>query len=377
MRLVISNSMMTWGGGENWSLTAAAGLAGRGHDVVLVCRPGSALQERAMALDAGFAVSALPVRGDLNPVAVARGLALFRRHDTQLVCCNLDREVRTLGLAARIRGGMTFIRRRGSDYGFKNSLRYRISYRWLVDRIIVNSEATRRSILTRNTWLDPSKLHRIYNGIDTRHFCPDPGSGSAARESLGLPEETPVVGIVGSLLPRKRHAVLFRAARILLDKFPDLRILVIGPAPALHHRTELEREAAILGIGDSVIFMGPVSDAAPWYRAMDVLAMPSENEGFGYAAAEAMACGTPVVVSDASSLPEVVGEDQEGGLIAPLDDHEALAARLRELLFSRGAREHFGSAARARVLREFSIERMTDDVESFFESLTGGEGGRP
>ncbi len=373
MRLVVSNSMKTWGGGENWSLTAAEGLARRGHEVLLACRPDSELLRRAGK--AGGLVEPLPVmiRGDINPFVTLRMAGLMSRRRIQAVCCNLDREVRSLGVAARI-VGVPFVRRRGSDYGFKNSPRYRVTYRHLVNRIIVNSESTRRSILAKNPWLDPSKLVRIYNGIDTGYFRPDPDEGAGFRRTLGLGREDRIIGMVGSLLPRKRHITLFRALPALVGRHPGLCAVVAGPSPSAGHLEALKRAADELGAAESVRFIGPVDDLRACYNSFDILCMPSENEGFGYAAAEAMSCGIPVVVSDASSLPEVVGPD--GGITVPLDDHEALAEALDGLLSDPAGRAALGEAGRRRVETLFSVERMIDDLEVFFDGLCkGSEGG--
>lgn len=364
LRIVISNSMTSWGGGENWSLTAADGLRRRGHDVVLVCQPGSAILERALSIE-GLRTEAIRIRGDLNPLAVFRAASLFERQRTQVACCNLDREVRSIGVAARMKR-VCFIRRRGSDYGFKNSLRYRLTYRHLVSGVIVNSDSTMNSILTRNPWLDRARIKRIYNGIDTASFRPDPAAGAAFRLSSGLDPEHFVVGIVGSLLPRKRHSTLFRACAVLARVHPGLRILVAGPAPGPGHRSAVELQAAEAGVSDRVVFTGPVSDLRGCFNSLDILCMPSENEGFGYAAAEAMSCGRPVIVSDASSLPEVVGSD--GGLIFPLDDHAALASAIRSLIDDPAGRCALGRNARNRVESVFSIDRMIDGLEEYFTS---------
>jgi glycosyltransferase involved in cell wall biosynthesis len=372
LKIAISNSMRTWGGGENWSLTAAEGLAARGHDVLLICQKGGELEKRAGACRGGFRIAPLRIRGDINPVAIASAIRLFREHGTQTACCNLDREVRSLGVAARLVGGIPFVRRRGSDYGFKNSLRYRLTYRYLVDRVIVNSESTRKSVLARNRWLPPESVVRIYNGIDTSFFVRDACRRDAIRKRLGYSDADLVVGMVGSLLPRKRHSTLLSAAAELAPRFPGLRILIVGTSPKPSHLDGLKSLAGRLGIGGRVEFAGGTADVLSCYIALDVLAMPSENEGFGYAAAEAMSCGIPVVVSDASSLPEVVGEDGRAGFIFPLDDALALAAKLEILLADPGLRACMGSAAADRVRAEFCIDTMIDRVEEFFTQLAGG-----
>lgn len=369
MRMVISNSMTTWGGGENWSLTAARGLRSRGHDVVLVCRPGSALEERALS-GGDLRVEAIPIRGDFNPLSVLRAAALFGRHGTQIACCNLDREVRCLGIAARMKG-VVFIRRRGSDYGFKNSLRYRISYRRLVDGVMVNSDSTMNSILVKNRWLSRGKLRRIYNGIDADSFRPDADAGTAFRRSVGLAPDDLVIGISGSLLPRKRHAVLFEACSGLMGEFPGMRILVAGPAPSIAHEAVVTGQASAAGVGGITIFTGPVKDMAGCYNAMDIMCMPSSNEGFGYAAAEAMSCGRPVIVSDASSLPEVAGP---GGMIFPVDDPAALREMIARLAGDGALRSEMGAKSRERVLSLFTIGRMLDSLEEYFGEMIANRG---
>ncbi|MGB4082467.1 MAG: glycosyltransferase family 4 protein [Candidatus Fermentibacter daniensis] len=370
MKIVISNSMMIWGGGENWSLTAARGLQSRGHDVVLVCRPGSSLHERAVA-EGGVRVETVSIRGDLNPSAVIRAASLFERHGTAIACCNLDREVRSLGLAAKMKG-VVFIRRRGSDYGFKNSLRYILTYRHLVDGVMVNSDSTMNSILAKNRWLDRSRLRKIYNGIDAGLFQPDADAGAAFRRSVGLAAEDLVIGISGSLQPRKRHSVLFEACSGLEETFPRMRILVAGPAPSSGHEARVADQAAAAGVGEITTFAGPVSDMVGCYNAMDFLCMPSSNEGFGYAAAEAMSCAKPVIVSDASSLPEVAGP---AGMIFPVDDAAALRAMITRLAGDPALRSEMGGKSRKRVLSLFTIDRMLDDLEEYFDEMTGRRAG--
>lgn len=104
------------------------------------------------------------------------------------------------------------------------------------------------------------------------------------------------------------------------------------------------------------------------YRRADVLLFPSRLEGFGYVAAEAMACGTPVVASNRSSLPEVV-EDKVTGLLCPMDEVGAFVEALSELRDDPGKLERFGTAARARAVAHFSLDRMADEYMVCFGSL--------
>jgi glycosyltransferase involved in cell wall biosynthesis len=354
LKIVISNSRVTWRGGENWSLTAAAGLSGLGHSITLICRPESELRKRAAA--AGLSVVPVQLRGDFNPLAVVRLVFLFRKLRPDVIVCNVDREVRSLGIAARLSGGVPFIRRRGSDYAFKNALRYRLSYRYLVDFVLVNSLSTMNTILSGNKWIPREKMKMIYNGIETAVFFPDRESGVRVRGELGIPGDSFVAGMMGSFLPRKEHLTLIRAAL----QVPGLHLLLVGPSPDEEYFSIVAGEAA--PISDRVHFKGSVSNTNDYYNAMNVFVMPSSNEGFGYAAAEAMCAGIPVVVSDATSLPEVVGE---AGIIFPVHDHRELASVLKSLILKGTVMDSSATAGRDRIMEKFSVERMLNDLEGF------------
>ncbi len=361
MRVAISNSRRTWGGGENWSLTAATGLAERGHEVVLVCDPASELRARAERAGGKVRVAPLRVRGTGDLLAIASGRRLFRRERIEAVVCNMEREVRMLGLAARSLGGIAFVRRRGSDYGFRNTWGNRKAFELLLDGVIVNSEATKASILRKNPWIPSSRVERIYNGIDTARFHRDDVLRDATRAKLGLAPSALAVGIVGTLLERKGHATLFEAAAKLAPRFPSLVVLVAGGEDEPREAAAIHAAAARLA-PDRVRFLGHVEQPNGLYNALDVLAMPSTNEGFGYAAAEAMAAERAVVVSDASSLPEVAGER---GAIAKAGDATSLAEKLAAFLGDPALRSREGSAAHERVVATFSMTRMIEHLERF------------
>lgn len=369
MRIAISNSMRIWGGGENWSLSVAEGMATRGHEVFLVCDPLGELYRRAAASHASISVVPLTLRGDINPGAILRMRSFFSRERIQITVCNMDREVRSLGIAARLSGNVKFIRRRGSDYAFKNRLRFRLTYAHLVDRVLVNSEATRRTIVEQNPWMPRNKLYRIYNGIPIEQFFPSHDLRESTRRDLSYGDECFVLGMSGALLPRKKHLVLLKAVSLLRERIPSIRLLIIGPYRDKEYRSELKKAIEDLGLNEITDLHGQVSSINRYYNAMDTLVMPSENEGFGYAAAEAMAAGVATVVSDASSLPEVVGDGGHSGIIFPVNDHITLSHVLLSLWESPGRRKRIAEAGRNRIVEQFSLHRMLEDTEEFFDSL--------
>lgn len=370
MRIAISNARVAFAGGETWSLTAFSGLARRGHDVFLFCDPRSVLRRRGEAV-AGGAVVPLRIRGDADAAAAARAVLLFRRHRIEIVCTNLKREIPVLGLAARL-AGIPMVRRRGSDRAFRDSWRNRAAMRSLVAGLIVNSETTRRTVLGANRWIPEDRVTRIDNGIPET-FRPDPEARARVRAALGFAPDQPVVGIVGVPSRRKGHGTLFEAAARLERSIPDLRILALGWSPETGGRDgeagAIDAACERLGLRARTVFVPHVDDLNPYYNAIDVLAMPSTIEGFGYAAAEAMRAGTAVIASDASSLPEVVGENGETALVAPSGDVEAWAEAIRTLVTEPALRARIAEAGRRRIETRFSIDRMLEETEAYFARI--------
>ncbi|HEU0301183.1 MAG TPA: glycosyltransferase [Longimicrobium sp.] len=141
----------------------------------------------------------------------------------------------------------------------------------------------------------------------------------------------------------------------------DARLVIIGTGPL---RPALEAVANEAGVADRVTFAGTVPDMAPWYHAADVFALPSiaRSEAFGIVQLEAMAAGTPVVNTRLESGVPFVSRDGESGITVPPADADALADALNRLLRDAELRLRLGDAARERVRREFSLERMVHDT---------------
>lgn len=339
-------------------LSAAQGLAQRGHQITLVCQPGSGLAQRAR--DKEFSTVTMRLRGDCDPFVMVRLYRLIRSRKIQLICGNMSKETRLAGLAARL-AGIPFVRRRGSDMPYPNRWRHSKFDNRLVHMIIVNSRSTRNTLLQGNPWLSPEKLRLIYNGIPPRSEDEPEDKQQVLRE-FDLQEASPILAIVGTLKERKGHETLFRALQQVLVEFPRMSLLVVGKGD---DRESLEALAHRLGIVRNVLFTGFRDDVSRLMSAMDILVLPSKNEGFGYVLTEAMNMGKPVVASRVSSIPEVV-RDGETGLLVPPGDVDALAEALLELVRHPARARQMGLAGRRRVRDQFSVERMLNDLEELF-----------
>ena len=193
------------------------------------------------------------------------------------------------------------------------------------DRVLADSEATRTDLIT-HLGTPPDKVDVLYGGVDPR-FRPEP----EPRERERLQDrydigDRPYVLAVGTLQPRKNYVRLIRAFSQLTNQQPP-QLLIAGGRGWLHENIFAEAEKH----SDRVHILGFVDDAdlPALYRNATLFAFPSLYEGFGFPVLEAMACGVPVVCSNASSLPEVAGD--AALLIEPSNTDELAAAMARAL----------------------------------------------
>lgn len=211
----------------------------------------------------------------------------------------------------------------------------------------------------------PDTVHVVNPGVDLFTFTPGHGR-KAARKHIGTPDNALVVTFVGRIQPHKGPEVLIQAAAELVKHSPHMRprliVNIIGGASGANTEEveRLKELATWLGIDDVIAFAPPVprTDLVHWYRAADLVCVPSYSESFGLVALEAQACGTPVVATAVGGLRTAVADGISGVLV---DGHDPKAwssviARLlqepqRRVLLSMGAIEHashFGWDATAR-----------------------------
>jgi len=230
--------------------------------------------------------------------------------------------------------------------------------------LIANTDAEAASLVSLYSAC-PDNVHVVSPGVDLYTFTPGAGR-AAARDVVGLPQDALVITFVGRIQPHKGPELLIRATAEMIKHSPQLRpklvVNIIGGASGAN-TTEVERLielVAWLGISDVVKFAPPVPriELPQWYRAADLVCVPSYSESFGLVALEAQACGTPVVATAVGGLRTAVADGISGVLV---DGHDPRAwssvlARLiqepqRRVLLSLGAIEHashFGWDATAR-----------------------------
>jgi glycosyltransferase involved in cell wall biosynthesis len=236
------------------------------------------------------------------------------------------------------------------------------------DRIIAVSENTRRDAL-RLYPIDPEKIEVIPEGVEAR-FRPDVGGDviSHIRRRYALPER--FLLSVGTIEPRKNLSTLVEAYAALRSRHPEVGLVIAGSRGWLYDR--FFEQLRSLGLEDHVVFTGyvPEEDIPALLNAAEVFAFPSEFEGFGLPPLEAMACGIPVVCSNAASLPEVVGD---AGLLLPPRDVRGWVTALDRLLDDGQLRADLSARGLARA-RLFSWDTAASRTLEIYRSVMTATG---
>ena len=346
MRIALSNASFKWGGVHVVTEALVRGLLERGHEVLLLCRGGSELEARMRDI-----VPTAPVaRGmDLSPLAILRIQRALSRFRAEVVLTLMDKDVRLTGPAAQI-AGVPLVVRRANDRPLPSHALARLLYGRYPALHIANSEATRKTMLASAPWLDASKIEVIHNGIDADRYA------AVEPAPLPVPAGAFTVAFAGRLEERKGVIDLIAAWIDVLENEPSAQLVVAGRGPLEGYVANRAAQVSNLH------FLGYRTDIAAIFRAADVVTVPSHWEGFGLVALEALATGTPVIASDASSLPEIV-RDGVDGLLVPPRIPQALAAAIVALARNPEARSRMGASGAARARDTFSMERMIDRYE--------------
>lgn len=245
----------------------------------------------------------------------------------------------------------------------------KVTRRW-VDVIVANSNAGaeyNRTVFKRSA----SDYRVVHNGVDTERFRPV--DGTAVRQELGIPLSCPVVGCFANMKGQKNHEMLFRAFRLVLDAFPETRLLLVGGAPAQSrgsldgYKARMRRLVGDLKIGPRCIFLGHQKNTERLYPACDITALSSLFEGTPNVLLESMACGVPFVATNVSDN-EYISKMGEVGRLVPVGDEAGMAHHMMSLLCDSALRCEMGRQARQWVVQELSARRFAEKMAAIYYS---------
>ena len=256
--------------------------------------------------------------------------------------------------------GIPKVLRVRNNLGYWLTRKHRVLNRMLrpfVDATLTNTEAGKQSLLERDG-LSPDRVVVLENGVDTKRFN---------RFLLADTSKKRVrIGCVANLRSVKNIDGLMRAAKVALERFPQLRFEVAGDG---EQREELERLHAELSLGDRFILRGSVADVAGFLRTVEIAILPSHSEGMANALLESMSAGRAVIATDVGANAELV-QHEKSGLIVPAGDENAIVEAIGRYLENPLRAAAYGAAARTRVETNFSRDASTRRFEEFYRGLS-------
>lgn len=224
-------------------------------------------------------------------------------------------------------------------------------YRWIVQKnkkLFAISEAVKQRMISIGK-LDEAKIDVLYNGIDVENFPYNRSYSKKHKQNYNKP----VIGTIGRLDPRKGFRYLLEAAVVIIQRFPESTILIIGDGK---ERSFLEEYRVTLGLkNENIRFLGFRRNTEMYLNQMDVFILPSLEEGLGIAILEAMASGVPVVATSVGGIPEIVIHGETGILVEPKNP-KALAEATISLLNNSTKAKRISRRAREMVVEKFSLD---------------------
>lgn len=347
------------GGAEIVVLQLCEELQSRGHTVHPVVPGGREGWLLTRFEERGIVWHPYDLRRPVDPGMPKRTARLLRDLHVDVVHSH-EFTMAVYGAAAARRAGVPHVVTMHGNEKTTEKWQRRMALRWALgqsDHAIAVSRDTRRH-LESTLRLAPGSVGVVLNGIPEQR-----GDRDRVRRELGVEAGELLVLAVGSLTPRKGHAVLIRALASVAEAF-SWKLAIAGRGP---ERDALEAAALSAGLTDRIHLLGPRNDVADLQAAADIFVMPSLWEGLPLALLEAMFAGNAIIASGISGIPEAIEDGVEGLLCEP-GDVDGLAARLTLLMDDAQLRQRIGEAAQKRARTSFTIRAMADSYELLYRS---------
>jgi glycosyltransferase involved in cell wall biosynthesis len=325
--------------------------------------------------DRGISVTALGMpRGRVTIEGLRQLRRITREYRPNVVQTRLDHANLIGGLVARFAGAPPVVWAvHSTDLGpLRFSWKTRIVRRICAQlsralpRSIV-SDARSSAALHEKIGFSHEKFVVVPNGVDPAAFRPDPEARRRVRQLWGASSDELLLGCVARWDPLKDHENLLRALKLLKDRGAVFRCVLIGREMTAENR-ELQALIERWAVADRLVLAGPSGDVPAVMNALDLHVLPSRSESLPVAVVEAMACGTPCVVTDVGDSRYIVGDT---GWVARARDAEALADAVQAALteYRRGSLRARAESCRARIVSDFSLARMAAEYAALWTKV--------
>ena len=233
----------------------------------------------------------------------------------------------------------------------------------ITDCLIALTEGERNDYIAFSV-CDADMISTIHSGVEIDRYTTAKVNIEDKKKSLGLSPKGLVVGTVGWLLPIKGPMYLLNAMAQVWQSHPEITLIFVGKGDL---EDELRTEALRMGVPERVTFLGWRDDIPEIMQVLDILVLPSLNEGMGRVLVEAMAAGKPVVASNVGGIPDLVIQG-ENGLLVPAADAKALARGIESLLANPKKRKEMGEKGKKMAIK-YGSDSMVQKIDQLYLEL--------
>jgi len=360
MKILQVCSASEMGGGEVHVADLVRGLASRGHALYLAVRPDSPLRGPLAGVNASW--HEMPLRNSLDLQSAREIARLSLEHDIDIVHAHMGRDYLVAALACKQAANVKLVLTRHHYLPLKRGA----LYRWMlrdIAAIIAVSDSVRESVIER-LQISPQRVRMLPNWIDPDRFKP---SDRDEARSMFKVRSNIVVACIGQITNAKGQEEFVRAAASLARIRADVEFLIAGE----EHDEEksftrhLEGLASSLGLGDKLRFLGRVSHVPELLAAVDVVVVPSWDEGFSLVTIEAMAARRAVLASNVGGIAGIIKDNVTGLMFPPRDVH-ALTDKLLWLVSDAPLRERLSVQGQRDVYMRFGRDQIIDQIEALY-----------
>ncbi len=351
---------------EMYTVTTAKELAYLGHDVTLLCYPGSKIYESAT--NAGLKVNTAKAKSYFHPLEIFKLGSVLKKEKFDVIHAHASKDLWLIVPALKISRLKTplFLTKHVGSFIEKKDLLHKFLYN-RINTVFAISSIIRKNLL-ETTPLTESKIEILHNGIDTGKLNPVNADGEKIRNEFEIGKHEIVIGMIARFTWGKGHEEFLEAAADLKQKYSNLKFMIVGEASRGEesYENKIKRLADKLNLKDAVIFTGYREDIPDLLAAMDVFVFPSHSEAFGIALIEAMALGIPSVCSDSNGILDIA-VDGETSLLFKTKDAQDLSKKLEQLIVSKELRTLFGKSSRKRATEKFEIKKLIKLMINYYE----------
>ena len=365
---------MEFGGGERVFAQIINRLSSEQYNIMVACLPTGTFIEKIKGSEAQ--IKSFDMRNRFNFRVILQLSSLIKRERVDIVHSQGARADFFARIAAKLASAPNVVSTvpmpvEGFDVHPIRKLIYIIFSRFserFVDRFMVVSDALEKIMIEKHG-LEPQKVVKIYNGIETDEYCISDEEiayrRSSFRKKSDLGENVPVIGVIGRLVWQKGFKYFIEAIPDVLKEFKDARFLLVGEGEL---EDELKMKSKKLKLEDKIIFTGFMDDIRDVLASIDIFVIPSLQEGLPVVLLEAMAMKKPIVAANIEGIMEIL-ENSVSGLLVPPRDIKALAEAVINLLKHQDKANQMGLAARRVVEERFGVDTMVQQVKKVYEEL--------